>query len=233
MAEQKSGTRVTSRALAYCAFEEQNGIAVPATGVGGAKVREIVLGRLRALWSEVEWPFAPAELQKHAVEFHHVVHQVFARAAVAPFPLLTIFHDRDALESFLAARAATIAADLERLRDVVQMECVLYVIGTKAHSVLEPELLHSLENSLAQARQAVGVISPEIRIREVKSGRRIFALVRRGREDEFRASAEGFPLPERISRRTAGPRPAAEFLSDPLRAPISAEGRGNILGGQP
>lgn len=233
MAEQRSGTRVTSRALAYCAFEEQDGIALPASGVGGSKVREIALGRLRALWSEVEWPFAPAELQRHAVEFHHVVHQVFARAAVAPFPLLTIFNDRNALESFLAARASTIAADLERLRDVVQMECVLYVIGTRAHAGLEPELVHRLEHSLAQAQQAVGVISPEIRIREVKSGRRIFALVRRGREDEFRASAEGFPLPERISRRTAGPRPAAEFLSEPLRTPIGAEGRGDIPGGQP
>jgi hypothetical protein len=224
---------INSRALAYCAFEERNGIALPATGVGGAEVREISLGGLHALWSEVEWPFAPAELQRHAMEFHQVVNKVFARAAVAPFPLLTIFDDRDALETFFAARASTIAADLERLHDMVQMECVLYVIGTRAHAGLEPELLQSLEHSVAQTQQAVGVISPEVRIREVKSGRRIFALVNRGSEEEFRAIVEGMPLPERISRRTAGPRPAAEFLSEPLRAPISTEGRANGLGGQP
>jgi gas vesicle protein GvpL/GvpF len=228
-----SRTPISSRALAYCAFEEQIGIARPMTGVGGAEVREIALGGLRALWSEVEWPFAPAELQRHAMEFHQVVNQVFARAAVAPFPLLTIFDDRDALSVFFAERAPGIAADLQRLRHVVQMECVLYVIGTKAHAGLEPELLHSLEHSLAQTQKVIGMISPEVRVREVKSGRRMFALVRRGSEEEFRAIAEKIPLPERISRRTAGPRPAAEFLSEPLRAPISTDGGANDLRGQP
>ncbi|HEX7285391.1 MAG TPA: GvpL/GvpF family gas vesicle protein [Candidatus Angelobacter sp.] len=233
MAEQTSATSTASRALAYCVFQEQNGIALPTTGVGGAQVREIALGGLRALWSEVEWPFAPAGLQRHAVEFHQVVHQVFARAAVAPFPLLTIFDDRSTLESFFTTCAPTITADLERLHNMVQMECVLYVIGTKAHAGPEPELLQSLEHSLAQTQQAFGLISPDVRVRAVKSGRRIFALVRRGREEEFRAIAESLPLPERISRRTAGPRPAAEFLSQPLRAPNSTEGRANNLGSQP
>jgi gas vesicle protein GvpL/GvpF len=208
---------VTPRALAYCVFQQHESITRPATGVSGAAIQEIVQDRLRVLWSQVKWPFPPAEMQRHAVEFHGVVSQVFARAAVAPFPLLTIFDDRPALEAFVAARAGSIAADLERLRDLVQMECVLYVISEKPRAALAPELLQTIIGSATQVQQALAAIGAETRIREVNRGRRLFALVKRGAEEQFRAIVESVALPERISRRTGGPRPAAEFLSQSLK----------------
>lgn len=216
-----------TRALAYCAFQEREGMTLPETGVQGAAVRELTNGRLRVLWSEVEWPFEPSGLQKNAVEFHQVISHVFAHTAVAPFRLLTVFDDRESLERFVAERARHFSADLERLRDFVQMECVLYMISerTRAGADLSAadierreHLLRTIRRLAAQVKDALAGISPDVRIREVKSGCRIFVLVRRGTEARFRAIAESVLLPERISRRTSGPRPASEFLSETVRA---------------
>lgn len=216
-----------TRALAYCAFQERKDVTLPSTGVQGADVREIVEGRLRVLWSEVEWPFQPPQMQQNAVEFHHVISHVFARTAVAPFRLLTVFEDRPSLEQFVAARARQLSFDLERLRDFVQMECVLYVIGERAHAgaglsadntEMKADLLRTIQRAAFEVKDALAGTSPEIRIRSVKSGSRLFALVRRGAEDQFRAIAETVSLPERVSRRTSGPRPASEFLIDILEA---------------
>lgn len=216
-----------TRALAYCAFHEYPDLTLPDAGVRGAAVREIAAGRLRVLWSEVEWPFEPAAMQTNAVEFHQVVSHVFARVAVAPFRLLTVFDNRQALEAFVAGHAHHFAADLDRLREFVQMECVLYLIGERQPTdpVLranylerKAELLRTIQQSAAQVKEALLAISPEIRIREVKSGSRLFALVRRGAEDEFRSIVEGVHIPEPVSRRTSGPWPASEFLNEAVKA---------------
>lgn len=216
-----------TRALAYCAFHEHPDLTLPAAGVQGGAVREIVAGRLRVLWSEVEWPFEPAAMQKNAVEFHQVVSHVFARVAVAPFRLLTVFDHRQALEAFIAGHEQHYSADLERLREFVQMECVLYLIGERQPTdpVLrakyleqKAELFRAVQQSAEQVKEALLAISPDIRVREVKSGSRLFALVRRGAEAEFRSIAEGIGIPEPVSRRTSGPWPASEFLNEAIKA---------------
>lgn len=226
-----------TRALAYCIFQESafpedvfrenKDVSLPATGVQGAAVREIAEGSLRVLWSEVDWPFRPAEMQKNAVEFHQVIHHVFARVAVAPFRLLTVFEDRPSLEQFVTGRARQLASDLERLRDFVQMECVLYLIAERAEAgpvsnsagvERKADLLQMIERSALGVKDALAGTSPEVRIRPVKSGSRLFALVRRGAEAQFSAIAESVSLPEGVSRRTSGPRPASEFLSEVLKA---------------
>jgi gas vesicle protein GvpL/GvpF len=210
------------RALAYCAFQHCQGIVPPRTGVNGALIQEMANDRLRVLWSDVEWPFAPDEMQKHAVDFHRVVTQVFAATAVAPFPLLTIFPDLLSLQAFIAARAATVLADLDRLRDLVQMECVHYVIGERSRSGLSDEIREALAHSARQVQEALQAIGAETRIREVKSGLRIFTLVQRGAEKQFQSVVEDVALPDGISRRTSGPRPAAEFLTQPLKPALLA-----------
>jgi hypothetical protein len=216
-----------TRALAYCVFQENKDVNLPATGVQGAAVREITEGSLRVLWSEVDWPFQPAEIQKNAVEFHQVINYVFARTAVAPFRLLTVFENRQTLEQFVAARAQQLSCDLERLHDFVQMECVLYLIAERAEAgdalssasvERKADLLRTIERSALEVKDALAGTSPEVRIRPVKSGSRLFALVRRGAEAQFSAIAESASLPEGVSRRTSGPRPAAEFLSEALKA---------------
>jgi hypothetical protein len=69
-----------------------------------------------------------------------------------------------------------------------------------------------------EVRAALGVLAREVRVRETKNGTRIFVLIERGREGEFRSVVERVGLPGLLSRRVSGPWPAAEFLSEELLA---------------
>ena len=215
------------RALAYCAFLDSEGISRPQSGVGGAAVNEIAQGRLRLLWSEVEWPFESALLQRNAVEFHGVVSHIFSQDAVVPFRLLSVFDDHESLAAFVAAHHVDFVADLERLANFVQMESVIYVgreaaatgISGKEYLELKAELLRGVEGYIQRLREALNPISHEIHVRESKNGSRVFALVERGNEAGFHALVQGVPVPERLSRRLSGPWPASEFLSEGVRMP--------------
>jgi hypothetical protein len=214
------------KVLAYCAFLDKPGVSRPESGVGGAAVEEISRGELRLLWSEVEWPFDSSALQRHALEFHGVVSHIFSQTAVAPFRLLSVFEDRESLEAFLTRHHIEFAADLKRLQSFVQMECVLYVgreaanaASGKAYLELKAGLLRGVENEIQKLRQALNGLSHGITVKESKNGSRIFVLVERGREQEFISRIKGIPLPERLERRTSGPWPAAQFLSDAVKSP--------------
>ncbi|MGH9569311.1 MAG: GvpL/GvpF family gas vesicle protein [Candidatus Angelobacter sp.] len=219
------------RALPYCAYLEDPEISISATGVNGAAIKVFSAGRLRVPWSEVEWPFAPEKMQSHAVEFHNVVSLVFTRRAVAPFRLLSVFESQESLFGFVNDHAPEFVKDLERLRDCVQMECVLYFVGDRgvpdASSGLvylqrKAETLSTIEGTARQVEAALRTVAEEVRTKQVKSGRRVFALVRRGEEDVFRRTVLGVALPEGVSRRTSGPWPASEFLSEAMKFPQQA-----------
>ncbi len=221
-----------SRALPYCAFLPSLKISLPQTGVGGAPIQMMAPPDLRLLYSEVEWPFRPEQMQKHAVEFHGVVNHVFKQVAVVPFRLLSVFDNHGALASFVVEHAAAFIADLQRLKDVVQMECVVYPAPvqkqanpTSGAAYLQEKagMLRAISQQVQQVQAALGTLAHDIRIREAKNGTRIFVLVDRGKENEFRAIIERVPLPEKVSRRVSGPWPAAEFLSEQVRAPKAAE----------
>ena len=217
-----------SRVLAYCGFQARPDIAVPALGVNGQPVRVISIGGLSLLWSEVEWPFAPDKMQRRALEFHEVVRHVFNQTAVIPFRLLSVFEDQQALTAFVAENQARFLEDLERLKSFVQMECVVYpapgqaqagVSSGKAYLEKKAVAMRSSEGFAQAVRDAVAHLSGEVRVRAGKNGTRIFVLVERGRENDFRQAVSVLPLPEHLSRRTSGPWPAAEFLSDQVKAP--------------
>jgi hypothetical protein len=71
-----------------------------------------------------------------------------------------------------------------------------------------------------QATQdALAHLTMDIRVREGKNGTRIFVLVDRGRENDFRQAVTAVPIPTRLSRRVSGPWPAAEFLSEQVKMP--------------
>lgn len=223
-----------SRIIVYCGFLHNENLQLPEFGVGGSGVNVLARERLRLLWSEVAWPFEPAGLQQKAVEFHQVVQHVFQRAAVVPFRLLSIFDDVAALEKFATDNAGEFTADLERLREYVQMESVVYVIQQRAteeeksgkgYLERKAEIFRLSVDHAASIKAAVQPISDAIQVREVKSGTRIFALVRRGEEARFREVVEAVPLPRSVSRRVSGPWPAAEFLSAPVKKPQSLEQR--------
>ena len=224
-----------SRALVYCGFLHQPEISLPRAGVSSAEVRVMAERAMRLLWSEVEWPFTPEQMQKNAVEFHGVVHHVFRQAAVVPFRLLSVFEDEKAMATFTAENVDAFIADLERLKDFVQMECVVYPAPgrTQANSSSGAEylrekagMLRIIEQHVNDVRERLGALAHEIRVRETKNGTRIFVLTERGRESEFRSTIERIVVPEQLARRMSGPWPAAEFLSERVRAPnIAADAK--------
>jgi hypothetical protein len=217
-----------SRILVYCGFRQSPELALPTQGVNAAPVQITSLDDLCLLWSEVEWPFNPQRMQKSAVEFHEVVQQVFKQTAVIPFRLLSVLDDLPAFTAFAEENRERFLQDLNRLSDVVQMECVIYPAPSqtpidrssgKAYLEQKAVALRSSEG-LAQAVQgSVAHLSRESRVREGKNGTRIFVLVERGRENDFRQAVTAVPMPTHLSRRMSGPWPAAEFLSEQVKMP--------------
>jgi hypothetical protein len=215
-----------TKSLAYCAFLHRPEISLPDSGVNGATVQEITQGEMGLLWSEVEWPFDSAALQRNAVEFHRVISHIFSQGAVVPFRLLSVFDDRQSLADFMAAHQPAFVADLERLQNLVQMECVLYFtpqagIPTSGREYMERrlELRERTEQFIQSINNALGTIGKGISYRESKRGGRIFVLVDRGDEKKFHSIVQEIPVPERLSRRIGGPWPPAEFLSDSVKMP--------------
>jgi len=217
-----------SRVLSYCGFQQAPEIALPAIGVNAQQVQLMSSGGLGLLWSEVEWPFVPGQMQRNALEFHEVVRHVFNQTAVIPFRLLSVFDDQQALAAFAAENQARFLDDLERLKAFVQMECVVYPAPGEAQAgsstgkaYLEKKAvaMRSSEGFAQAVRNAVAHLGHEVRVREGKNGTRIFVLVERGRESDFRQTAAAVPIPSHLSRRISGPWPAAEFLSDQVKAP--------------
>lgn len=221
-----------TKALPYCVFVHRAGISLPIHGVHSAALQEIKLADLRVLWSEVEWPFDYSAVQQNAVEFHRVVNHMFSQGAVVPFRLLSVFDDRQSLADFLASHEADFVNDLERLQNLVQMECVLYFapqvaagISGKDYLERKAEVLRGAETYAQNIKTALSGISRGIRTRESKNGSRIFVLVERGQEEDFRSIVQELPIPERIARRVSGPWPPAEFLSDSFRIPTATAKR--------
>ena len=221
-----------SRVLAYCGFHHAAQIALPGIGVNAQPVQLMPSGDLGLLWSEIEWPFVPDQMQRNALEFHEVVRHVFNQTAVIPFRLLSVFEDQQALKAFVAENAGRFLDDLERLKSFVQMECVVYPAprqaqeqaqagssSGKAYLEKKAVAMRSSEGFAQAVRDAVAQLSHEVRVREGKNGTRIFVLVERGCESDFRQAVSVLPLPEHLSRRISGPWPAAEFLSDQVKAP--------------
>lgn len=217
-----------SRTLAYCAFCHNPELALPQTGVTSAPVQVMAEGELRLLWSEVAWPFAPERMQKNALEFHEVISHVFKHTAVIPFRLLSVFEDERSLRAFVVEHAEAFLKDLERLRECVQMECVVYPAPGRvqansssgaAYLREKAEMLQAQEQHVSAIRESLGELGRETRVREGKNGIRVFVLTERGKEQAFRARVEQAAVPESLSRRISGPWPAAEFLSEQVRAP--------------
>lgn len=224
-----------SRILVYCGFRQSPELALPTVGVNGAPVQVKSLDDLCLLWSEVDWPFDQNRMQKSAVEFHEVVHQVFKQTAVIPFRLLSVFEDHQTFTVFAAENRERFLQDLDRLKDVVQMECVIYPAPSqtpvdrssgKAYLEQKAVALRSSEAVTQAMQDALSHLSHEIRIRENKNGTRLFALVQRGRENDFRQAVTAVSIPTHLSRRISGPWPAAEFLSEAVKTPQSGGAAG-------
>ena len=225
-------TAVT-KVLAYCGFLQHSELSLPAIGVDGAVVHALQESGLCFLWSEVDWPFQPRAMQQHAVQFHHVIAHMFDQGAVVPFQLLSMFDDQPSLATMVARHHSDFMGDLERLRGFVQMECVVYRQDARpvadrgpAGVRLQPKTeTAEIASYVAKMRSTLAGISPDVRTREIKSGARIFALMERGSEENFHAVVATVAIPDGLSRRTSGPRPASAFVTAPAKTPHLAEAK--------
>jgi hypothetical protein len=205
------------------------GAAAPAgSGVGGAPLRQLEEAGIAAWFSEMA-PLgaAPSQAGKEDVlAFHRVVSEFFQRESVIPFRMPTVLPDDAALRAWMAAHAATIRGELERLRGVVQMELHISAATAagpagsgRAYLEARRDAQRALEQRAAAAREALADLAAEWRQRETREGIRCYALVPRGREREFMshldASSAGGAMPE-IQLRVTGPWPPAEFLDPTL-----------------
>lgn len=224
-----------SRILVYCGFRHAPELALPAVGVNAAQVEVMDMDNLSLLWSQVDWPFDPERMQKSAVDFHEVVHRMFRQTAVIPFRLLSVFQDHQAFTAFTTENRERFLKDLERLKGVVQMECVIYPAPAqqpvnrssgKAYLEQKAVALRSSEGFAQAVQDALAYLGREVRVRQGKNGTRIFVLVERGRENDFRQTVAAVPIPSHLSRRTSGPWPAAEFLSEQVKMPQMDEAAG-------
>ena len=205
---------------------------MPSAGLRGAALQLLESGSLNFLWSEVEWPLASESIQDDAVEFHRVITHVFSQTAAVPFRLLTVFDDVQALASFVTGVQGDFLADLQRLKNMVQMECVIYFkpqrdadrSSGQAYLRQKAEVRRSIDEYSNAVKDSLASLAREIRIREVNTGSRIFCLVQRGEEPLFRSNVEGIDVPSGLERRLSGPWPPAEFLSDSVKAPAASRG---------
>lgn len=195
--------------------------AAPPTGVSGARLLHSDEQSIACWYSETQ--SVQSSAQADVLAFHGVVHAFFQRGGVIPFRFPTTLPDAAALQTWLAANAAEVKRELERLGPMVQMEVNLAnpATGTagSGREYLESrrDAQRSLTERAQQARDAVADLAPEWRQRETRDGLRCYALVPRGREQEFVARISA--LAGGVTARVTGPWPPAEFLNAALTQP--------------
>lgn len=195
-------------------------VAPELRGVGGEPLRSLEEGGVAA-WYSTAGPGTAAK--EDVLAFHRVVSALFQRATVIPFRMPTVLPDEAALHAWLAAHAGTVGRELERLRGVVQMELHLSAppaapaAGGRAYLESRRDAVRALEQRAASAREALAGLAAEWRQRETRDGIRCFALVPRGRENEFVSHLDATGRQAGI--RVSGPWPPAEFLDPALTTP--------------
>lgn len=204
--------------LPYCIFLP-NALEHPTAGVRGAAIRLLQEEGLAVAYSRVE----PAELsqnglQQTALEFHNVVHAIFARLAVIPFRFPT-FLSEEQLRDHLKKESNSYLLFLRRHPDHVQMEIRVSLetmTGTRAttgtgYMTQRLAQRRSLVRASEELRRVLSDHLREWRIREQRDGMRLFAMIDRESISILRRLAKSVQLRD-VRVRVSGPWPATEFL---------------------
>ena len=128
-------------------------------------------------------------------------------------------------EEIAAAQAKNFVADLERLKNTVQMECVIFFKSARgpdrssgqAYLQQKASMQRTIDDYVSAIKASLSAVAREIRAKGVNNGSRIYCLLERGQEALFRSTVERVVVPEGLERRTSGPWPPAEFLSDAVK----------------
>ena len=209
--------------LAYCVAEQLTQFSSLGTGVEGAPVRWIDVGRLRCFVSDfaAQMPYAPVPEMVRA--FNQVLQRIFAQAVIIPFRFPTIVESEDTLRQFVESRAAGYSGALERLRNKVQMdvrimfktrESVNSSSSKSGREYLEGrrERYQQAQSVMDEFRQVSNSLAEEWIQRDTPSGIRSFALVDRFSLAVFLERIGSVVTPADVSARITGPWPPSEFV---------------------
>lgn len=207
--------------LPYCVFLPDS-VELPATGVHGCRVHTLRSADLCAIYSELE----PAEiagdrLQRAALDFHEVVHALFARRGVIPFRFPTWLTE-DELRAHLGKESARYSSFLHEYAEDVQMEVLLSPVEVpQINAATGTEYMQRLTHQASQLRADALAVQHSVtngvrewRTQLTRDRVRLFALVQRRHIDDFRDSVANAPYPGNIRLQVSGPWPAMEFLAD-------------------
>lgn len=158
-------------------------------------------------------------LQQSALEFHRVVHAIFARQAVVPFRFPSSV-DECELREHLRAHSGKYLKFLREHANDVQMEVRITFAANDSSTPAASGTEHMRQRlarstQLRAAADAIRQHSPETiewLDRETASGVHLFALVPRGSVFPFRDRLARFDSAREIQIRVSGPWPATEFL---------------------
>jgi len=202
--------------LAYCVAHGAS--RLPATGVRGAPVHAM---NVDALWCAYSPLVPPQEFSREdALSFHSVLRAAFEQQAIIPFRFPTILQNESELQVHLRDKHLPYLADLERLKDAVQMELRIAGKPEVASAATGKEYLrskqlrsHALQAESEKARTALGGLVLEWKERAADQGLRCYALIKRDGVASFRKILEtAFSSPSAVL--LSGPWPATEFLHD-------------------
>jgi hypothetical protein len=218
--------------LAYCVAEQQTEFSSLGTGVEGAPVRWIDVGRLCCFVSDfaAQMPYAP--LPEMVRAFNQVLQRIFAQAVIIPFRFPTIVESEDTLRQFVENRAAEYGSALKRLRNKVQMDVrIIFKApenvnsssssgrgqsgrGRSGKGYLEGrrDRYQQAQSVMDEFRQVSNSLAEEWIQRDTPSGIRSFALVDRSSLAVFLERIGSVVTPADISARVTGPWPPSEFV---------------------
>lgn len=215
--------------LLYCICEAQAEVAAPAAGVRGAAVQKLVADGLRCFYSELrEFGGDAATAQKDALDFYAVTRAVFKQAAIVAFRFPSVMAEVREIASFLEGHASLYQADLQRLRDAVQMEVRLTLAEHRNNPVspgsgtqylqARAEGQRKLADASRACREALDEVArqyePWWRARPLDDTLRCFALVPRSATWEVEQRLGGLHL-EGVQAIVSGPWPVTEFFEFP------------------
>jgi len=201
--------------LLYCMAEADAQAELPPRGVRGAAVEAVTRGDLACYFSRYDQfgGGSAEELKRDALDFHWAIHHVFQQRAVIPFRFPAMLAEISTLEAFLDRHAPAYLADLQRLRDLVQMEVRLPPPVAEAVAATTSGTAYMK----AKFDAAQKVVELENRVKSAAPGRewrqragRFFALIPRGEEAQFR---EKIAALGEASLRVSGPWPPSEFVN--------------------
>lgn len=185
-------------------------------GIFDAEVQALEESGLTAAYSRIEKSdISAANFQQAALQFHDVLHAIFAEAATIPFRFPTWLSPAE-LRQHLGSKSTGYKAFLTEHANHVQMEArIRHALGEPLspsssgteHLRARAAQIRALRDVVDQAKQAVFGEVLEWRERETPDGVRLFALVDRGNVAGFREK-----LSRRGNLRVSGPWPTTEFL---------------------